>query len=77
MMLPIFPLLLLVFALGNLFLYQRSSHDVYRVLTAAIAVVCLIWGFALAHWSIHLLSLVLLLKFRDLPLERLERHADS
>ncbi|MEM9544120.1 MAG: hypothetical protein AAGA60_32125 [Cyanobacteria bacterium P01_E01_bin.42] len=63
-----FPLLLLICALGNLFLYQRLTHDVYRVLTAAIAVVCLIWGFAIAHWSIHVLSLFLLLRFKNVIL---------
>ncbi|MBP0018434.1 MAG: hypothetical protein J7647_12905 [Cyanobacteria bacterium SBLK] len=66
MTMQVFPLLLLIFALGNLFLYQRLSQDVYRVLTAAIAVVCLIWGFAIAHWSIHLLSLFFLLRFKDI-----------
>lgn len=69
MMIPVLPLLLLVIALGNVFLYQRSSHDVYRVLTAAIIVVCLIWGFAIAHWSIHLLSLLLLFRFRQVSLQ--------
>ncbi len=67
MTLPIFPLLLLIAALGNLFLYQRSTHELPRLLSAGIAVVCLVWGFAIAHWSIHLLSLLLLLKFRQLP----------
>ncbi|MGK7924331.1 MAG: hypothetical protein AB4290_03590 [Spirulina sp.] len=67
-MMPVFPILLLIFALGNLFLYQRLSQDVYRVLTATTAAVCLIWGFAIAHWSVTLLSLFLLLRFKDVVL---------
>ncbi|NJK99533.1 MAG: hypothetical protein HC910_02835 [Spirulinaceae cyanobacterium SM2_1_0] len=67
MLLPVFPLLLLILALGNLYLYQRADHELSRVLTAGIAVACLVWGFVIAHWSIHLLCLLLLLKFRHLP----------
>jgi len=61
MMFPVFPLLLLITALGSIYLYQRFSNEVYRVLVASLAIVCLIWGFAVAHWSIHLLCLVFLL----------------
>jgi hypothetical protein len=68
MMLPLFPLLLLVVAFINIFWYQRSSHELSRVLAAGAATVCLVWGFAIAHWSIHLLSLLLLLKFRSMPM---------
>jgi membrane protein YdbS with pleckstrin-like domain len=63
MILPIFPLTLLTIALVSIWYYQRTANDIYRVLSAIIAVVCLIWGFAIAHWSVHLLSLVLLYKF--------------
>jgi len=66
MMLPVFPLLLLSIAIGSILLYQRVSHELWRVLAAGTAIVCLIWGFAIAHWSIHLLSLVVLLKFKEL-----------
>ncbi|MCW6037408.1 hypothetical protein K4A83_14160 [Spirulina subsalsa FACHB-351] len=65
-MLPLFPLLLLFLALGNICIYQRSTNELTRVLTVATAAVCLIWGFAIAHWSIHLLSLLLLFKYRGL-----------
>lgn len=68
MTLPVLPFVLLIVALGNLVLYQRATHELSRVLTACIAVTCLIWGFAIAHWSIHLLCLLLLLKFRHLAL---------
>ncbi|WP_026079696.1 hypothetical protein [Spirulina subsalsa] len=66
MMLPVFPLLLLFLALANIWIYQRSTNELTRVLTVATAAVCLIWGFAIAHWSIHLLSLLLLFKYREL-----------
>lgn len=68
MTLPVLPFVLLIIALGNLVLYQRATHELLRVLAACIAVTCLIWGFAIAHWSIHLLCLLLLLKFRRLTL---------
>ncbi|WP_242032839.1 hypothetical protein [Oscillatoria sp. FACHB-1406] len=61
MMLPILPLLLLGTAIYSIFLYQKGSGELLRVLAAVTAIVCLIWGFAIAHWSILLLGLVLLL----------------
>ncbi len=65
MMLPIFPVLLLVTALGSILLYQRTSHDIFWVLAVGSAVVCLIWGLVIAHWSIHLLTLIFLLAVRS------------
>ncbi|WP_072621939.1 hypothetical protein [Spirulina major] len=62
---PLLPLVLLLVALGNIWLHRRITHDVYQVLTAVCAAVCLIWGFAIAHWSIHLLCLVLLYRCSD------------
>lgn len=72
MMLPILPLLLLVVALGSIVLYQRTTNDIYQVLAAGTAIVCLIWGFAIAHWSIHLLSLILLFRFNVLSFKGAE-----
>jgi hypothetical protein len=65
MTLPMFPFILLIIALGSILIYQKTSHEVTRVLMAGSAIVCLIWGFAIAHWSIHLLSLILLLKLKS------------
>jgi hypothetical protein len=59
--LPLFPLLLLAFAVFNIVVYQFLTQDVYRVLSASLAVVCLVWGLALTHWSIMLLGLLFLL----------------
>lgn len=66
MMFPVFSLLLLSVALCSILLYQRTSHELWRVLAAGTAVVCLIWGLAIAHWSVNLLGLLVLLKFKDL-----------
>lgn len=64
MMLPVLPISLLIVALGSVILYQKSSHELTRVLTAVTAAVCLIWGFAISHWLLHLLSLLLLFRFK-------------
>ncbi|MBZ8178842.1 MAG: hypothetical protein SAL07_25185 [Oscillatoria sp. PMC 1051.18] len=61
MILPMFPLLLTI-VVTSIIWYQKSSHELSRVLAAGAAIVCLIWGFAVAHWSFHLLSLVFLFK---------------
>jgi hypothetical protein len=71
MMLPLLPIILLIVALGSVFVYQKTAHEVTRVLAASSVIVCLVWGFAVAHWSIHLLCLLFLLKLRD-PLGMLE-----
>ena len=65
MMLPMLPISLLIIALGSIILYQKSSHELTRILAAVTAAVCLIWGFAVSHWVLHLLSLLLLLRFKD------------
>ena len=65
MMLPIFLVLLLVTALGSLVLYLRTAHDIFAVLATGTAIVCLIWGLVIAHWSIHLLALFALLLIKN------------
>ena len=64
-MLPVLSISLLIVALGSIVLYQKSSHELTRVLTAVTAAVCLIWGFAISHWLLHLLSLFLLFQFKS------------
>ena len=65
MILPIFPILLLLTALGSVFLYQCTDLDIFKVLAVGTAIICLVWGLVIAHWSIHLLSLIVLLKFKS------------
>ena len=55
---------LLMIALFNIFVYQRAEHEVTKVLCAAAAIVCIIWGFAIAHWAIHLFCLLLLVRYK-------------
>lgn len=61
MTIPIFPILLFLTALFNLFLYLRTANDIFAVLAAGMTICCLIWGLIIAHWSIHLLALLALL----------------
>lgn len=65
MMLPILPLLFLVTALGSVILYLRTAHDIFGILAVGNAIVCLIWGLVIAHWSVHLLALIGLLLIRS------------
>ncbi len=64
MMISLLSLGFLIIALGSILTYQKASHEVTRMLAASGAVVFLLSGFALAHWSIHLLCLLLLLNFK-------------
>lgn len=64
MMFPLAPLFLTILALISIFIYQKSSHEVTRMLTAGCTAIFLVWGFAIAHWSIHLLCLLLLFNFK-------------
>ncbi len=48
-------LLLLIFALGSIWISTQTSNDIPFVLAGASGLICLIWGFAFAHWSIQLL----------------------
>ncbi|WP_267382866.1 hypothetical protein [Cyanobacterium sp. uoEpiScrs1] len=63
MMLPIFPLLFFVISIGSIFWYQRTDNDIFGVLAVASALTCLIWGLSIAHWLVHLVSLIILLGF--------------
>lgn len=62
MLLPLFPLLLLVTAIVSIVCYQRTGNDIFGVLGLSTTFACLLWGLVVAHWSIHLLSLILLVK---------------
>lgn len=56
--------MLLAIAFLSIYCYQTSDHEVAKVLAAAAAAVCLIWGFAIAHWGLHLVCLFLLLRYK-------------
>lgn len=64
MILPVFPLLMLVTTLGSVILYLRTANDIFGVLAVCMTIACLIWGLVVAHWSVHLIFLVGLLFLR-------------
>ncbi|HAC64067.1 MAG TPA: hypothetical protein DCF68_11130 [Cyanothece sp. UBA12306] len=64
MMFVIFPLLLLIISIGSILWYQQTENDIFWVLAVASALAGIVWGLVIAHWSIHLISLLVLLKFR-------------
>jgi hypothetical protein len=59
-MFPIY-LIALAMSLGALWVFVKTSQDVYIVLAAAVGIICFIWGFALAPWHLQLLLVVILL----------------
>ncbi len=53
-------------SLGALWVFFKTSQDVYTVLAAAVGVICFIWGFALAPMHLQLLLVVILLALERL-----------
>lgn len=47
--------MLLTFALGSIWIYTQTSNDIPFVLAGVIGLICLVWGFAFAHWSLQIL----------------------
>lgn len=64
MILPIFPLLFLITSIGSVLWYQRTGNDIFGVLGFASALACVVWGLVISHWLVHILSLIILLKFK-------------
>jgi Na+/proline symporter len=65
MLFALFPFLLLITAIGSVLWYKKTDNDIFAALAVSVAVVCLIWVLLLAHWTINLFALVLLLKFQN------------
>lgn len=65
MIFPAFPLLMLATTLGSVILYLRTDNDIFGLLAVTMATACFIWGLVVAHWSIHLCFLVVLLLLRN------------
>ncbi len=61
MILPFFPLLMLVTTLGSVVWYLRTNNDIFAVLAVVMALACIVWGLVVSHWSVHLLALFVLL----------------
>ncbi|MGI0482129.1 hypothetical protein ACN4EE_15255 [Geminocystis sp. CENA526] len=63
-MITLFMILLLLMSIISVIIYKRTNQEIHLVLTIFTAVILVIWGFAVAHWSIHLLALLTLLCIR-------------
>lgn len=53
-------LTLLTIAIASIFVYARTSEDVPSVIAAFTAVVCFVWGFAVAPWTVQFLIMGIL-----------------
>lgn len=53
--------LLLITCLASIVIYLRTANDIFALLGAGMALACLIWGLVIAHWSIHILALLVVL----------------
>lgn len=60
-MLSLSYLILLGISFGAIYIYSRTSDDLFFTLAALTAVVCFFWGFALAPWIVQLLIVAFLL----------------
>ncbi len=60
---PIFPLLLLALAIGSSLWYQKTRNDIYQALAVSSLVFAILWALVLVHWTIHVLSLLLIFIF--------------
>lgn len=67
---PIFPILWSIIAAASIFWYQRTDNDIFWVLAVASAIVAFIWILTIAHWSVLLLGLLVLLTLRS-PIMRI------
>lgn len=54
--------ILLVSALGSIFICVKATHEMPRMLAGGSAIFCGIWGFAIAPWPVQLLILILVLQ---------------
>lgn len=66
-MFPIYLLPLLI-SLGAMRLFHKASEDIYIILAATTAVICLIWGLALAPWIVKLGMVMLVLSLEQIYL---------
>jgi uncharacterized membrane protein HdeD (DUF308 family) len=67
-------LILLSLSLLSIFAYQHSRQELNRMLTATSAIISLIFGLALAHWSIQLIVLILILNCYSLFFEAINNN---
>jgi hypothetical protein len=77
MILPIFPILWLLAAISSILWYQRTANDIFYALGIASAIIALIWGLIIAHWSFLLLALIFLLKMRSPSINTIQIKIDK
>lgn len=63
-MITLFMTLLFLTSIASIFIYRRTNQEIHLVLAIFTAIILLIWGFAVAHWSIHILALLTLFCIR-------------
>jgi len=63
-MITLFMTLLFLTTIVSIFIYRRTNQEIHLVLAIFTAIILIIWGFAVAHWSIHILALLTLLCIR-------------
>lgn len=64
-------LILLIMAIGSIFISMRATHELLRLLAVGSALVCSIVGFAIAPWPIQLLIFLMILQLERLyPIRR-------
>jgi hypothetical protein len=64
MMVSLFLTLLFLSTFISLLLYLRTNQDIHLVLAFFCGIIFLIWSLVVAHWSVHLVSLLALLCLR-------------
>ena len=63
-MVTVFMGLLLLTTIISALIYQNTKQEIHLVLSIFTAIILVIWGLTIAHWSIHILALVGLLCIR-------------
>ena len=64
MLISLFMMLLLATTVISGIIYQRTRQDIHLMLSVVAAVIFVIWGLAIAHWTIHILALLTLFCIR-------------
>ncbi len=63
-MITLFMTLLFLTTIASIRIYKRTNQEIHLVLAIFTSIILVIWGFAVAHWSIHILALLILLCIR-------------
>lgn len=64
MLISSFMILLLFTTILSALIYQRTSQDIHLMLSICTGIIFVIWGLAIAHWTIHIFALLALFCLR-------------